>query len=127
MLNQWLGLRTPPPPKQLARRLEAAVRNLPAFAPENFSEPLAMAAVAILEGLGSGDADAAPGSTVSRPLEPAGADHPARATALDLLAADALITYALEAAAEDCESFAARADAMIERLACLSPRESDAT
>jgi len=44
-----------------------------------------------------------------------------RSSALDLLAADALISYALEAAAENCESFAASTDAMIERLAALAP------
>lgn len=125
MLNQWLGSRTPPPPAQLARRLEAAVRNQPAFGSGNLSEPLTMAAVAILEGLGSGDDDTTLGPTAARPVEPTGADHPARATALDLLAADALITYAVEAAAEDCEFFAGRVDAMIERLSCLA-RKSDA-
>lgn len=40
-----------------------------------------------------------------------------RAAALDLLAADALITYAIEAAAEDPASFAAHTDAMISRVA----------
>jgi hypothetical protein len=44
---------------------------------------------------------------------------PARAAALDLLAADALLTYALEAAAEDCATFVATPNAMIERLSAI--------
>jgi hypothetical protein len=48
-------------------------------------------------------------------LEEANAERNGRA-ALDLLAADALITYAVEAAAEDCERFAALTDDMITRL-----------
>jgi hypothetical protein len=42
------------------------------------------------------------------------------AAALELLAADALITYAVEAAAEDCERFSALTDEMIARLSALS-------
>lgn len=40
--------------------------------------------------------------------------------ALDLLAVDALITYAAEAAAEDCEHFAALTDDMIARLSVVA-------
>jgi hypothetical protein len=40
--------------------------------------------------------------------------------ALDLLAADALITYAVEAAADDCERFAALTDEMIARLSAVA-------
>jgi hypothetical protein len=40
-----------------------------------------------------------------------------RSTAIDLLAADALITYAVEAAAEECESFAARSDVIMTTVA----------
>ena len=40
--------------------------------------------------------------------------------ALDLLAADALITYAVEAAAEDCERFATLTDEMIARLSIIA-------
>lgn len=40
--------------------------------------------------------------------------------ALGLLAADALITYAVEAAAEDCERFAALTDDMIARLSVVA-------
>ena len=40
--------------------------------------------------------------------------------ALDLLAADALITYAVEAAAEDCNRFAALTDEMIARLSAVA-------
>jgi hypothetical protein len=40
-----------------------------------------------------------------------------RSTAIDLLAADALITYAVEAAAEECESFAARSGVIMTTVA----------
>ncbi len=44
--------------------------------------------------------------------------NPLRPAALDLLAADALITYAMEVAAENCETLEAGADAAT-RLICL--------
>jgi hypothetical protein len=52
---------------------------------------------------------------------PGGAEMAAgdrRAIALDLLTADALVTYAMEAAAENCASFESDADAAMARL-CL--------
>lgn len=45
------------------------------------------------------------------------ADGPARDRALDLLAADACVTWAFEAAAEDPAGLGARAKATMERLA----------
>lgn len=72
---EWLDARTPPPPPELRARLADALR--PA---ETLPGALADGALACLE------------AALAR-----GGD---RAAALDLLAADALLTYALEAAAE---------------------------
>jgi len=84
---------------------------------------------AVAECLRNGSAESA-GSSVSEVLTAAAirllerttagsAASPARASALDLLAADALLTYALEAAAEDCATFGATPNAMIERLSAI--------
>lgn len=124
MLNQWLTSRTPQAPEHLAKRLDEAVRNRPVSASENPSTSFTAIAVAILDELASGDSVAVPGRAVSHSQESTKPEHPARATALDLLAADALITYAVEAAAEDCEAFAAKVDAMIDRLSRIVPTEA---
>ena len=104
-VNEWLAARRPAPPLKLAARLEEAIADLvssPAIPP---SEALVVAGAAILTRLTGADAP-----ETSR-----------REVAIGLLSADALLTYALEAAAEDCESFAASADAIIARLASLAP------
>ncbi len=77
-------------------RMEAALSEIPS---QSLSDDLIAAATSILRGVAYGD----------RAND--------RAAALDLLAADALITYAIEAAAEDPASFAAQTDAMISRVA----------
>jgi hypothetical protein len=102
MLNEWLDSRTPPPPARLAERLDAALADVAVSDAESISDLLTAAALAILRRLAA-----------DRGAE-------SRAAAIDLLAADALITYALEAAAEDCESFAAQPTAIMARLAGLA-------
>lgn len=102
MLKAWLGSRTPAPPERLAKRIEAAVGDLTSSGSKTIAEPLTSAAVAILAEM-SGSEDATQ----------------ARATALDLLAADALVTYAMEAASEDCASLTATADTTIARIAAV--------
>lgn len=42
--------------------------------------------------------------------------------ALDLLAADALITYAMEAASDDCESIASVADSAVRMICAVEGR-----
>lgn len=81
-LLAWLGHRRPEPPAQLAARLERAIRDAPVEVTE-LALPEALLAVgrALVE-------------------EVAGRPHAGRAYALDLLAADAFITYAFEAQAE---------------------------
>lgn len=87
-LERWLSARTPPPPDALARRLARAVRELP-------------------------ERELADAAHVADALDRIGAlllaDVTARASqapelALDLLAADAFVTYAVEAAAEEGRS-----------------------
>jgi len=73
----WLDARTEPPPPELRQRMAEA---LAAAQAETVPGALAESALACLQ------------ATVEQPQ--------GRASALDLLAADALLTYALEAAAE---------------------------
>ncbi len=73
----WLDARESPPPPELRQRMAEALANVKS---ETVPGALAEGALACLE------------ATVARPEE--------RASALDLLAADALLTYALEAAAD---------------------------
>ncbi len=98
----WLDARRPVPPDGLRLRIDEAVSAAAGTPGASVSESFVRAAKSILVRL----ADS--GGAVER------------ATAIDLLAADALITYALEAAAEDCESFAAQSDAAMASLAEIS-------
>lgn len=94
---EWLSSRKPAPPEELSERIaslvgHARVTDFPAVADLFVSQ-------------------------ASELLENLGAD---RSAATDLLVADALITYAMEAAAEnhdDIEPVAARATAAIARVA----------
>ncbi|MDP9176850.1 MAG: hypothetical protein M3O61_04135 [Gemmatimonadota bacterium] len=103
MLRDWLASRTPSPPPRLAARLAAAVPASASSDSNDTSQSLIAAAAAILH------------ETLDQP----GNERNGTA-ALDLLAADALITYAVEAAAEDCEKLAALTDEMILRLAAVT-------
>ena len=98
MLKEWLASRTPPPQPRLSDRLDTAVRDV-AHSQEQITQSLVEAACAVLR----------------ETLEQTNTGRNGTA-ALDLLAADALITYAVEAAADDCERFAALTDDMIARL-----------
>ena len=103
-LDEWLATRTPPPPPALQRRVREAVgadvaRDL-AEAPELL--------------LGAGE------RLLRSVLE---SECRSRAAALDLLAADALVTYALEAASEgDAARLADRARLAVIRIASLPGR-----
>ena len=102
MLKKWLTSRTPPPPPRLAARLDAAVPDVSANSEDQMPRSLVESASALLR-------DTLAQSSTERN----------GAAALDLLAADALITYAVEAAAEDCEQFAAMTGEMIARLSAV--------
>jgi len=101
--SEWLTSRRPSPPANLAQRLESALSEFlsaPDVAP---SDAFAVAAAGILRRLMR--AESKPSSR--------------REEAIDLLAVDALVTYAIEAAADECESFAERTEAVMARLAVL--------
>ncbi|HYD54520.1 MAG TPA: hypothetical protein VEA99_17940 [Gemmatimonadaceae bacterium] len=99
-LGDWLDGRTPAPPPALRDRLREALRD-------DLHAPAAEAHARCLEA----------GERLLAQLLARGAT--ARTAALDLLAADALVTYAFEAAAEQPESLAERADDAMRRLSTL--------
>jgi hypothetical protein len=97
----WLEARRPPAPPALARRLRAALE----------------------EGHATHDGDVAgrcfeAGERVLASL--LGRDCAMRDAAIDLLAADALVTYAFEAASDEPSSLEARAERAMARLAALA-------
>lgn len=99
-VREWLMRREPAPPAALAARLEAVLGG---SGDENAGEAAAVclrAAERIVTELLRGDCAS-------------------RESALDLLAADALVTYAFEAAAESPATLAATASAAMQRIAAL--------
>ena len=101
---EWIAAREPRPPAALVERMSRALSENPELAGAPIHSQLMTAATAIL----------AQGAFASEPSESAGdvtstrmAD---RRAALDLLAADALITYAMEYASDDCACFDAVAN-----------------
>ena len=104
--NEWLQSRRPRPPATLVERLELAVTPFSSDTTMSRSEIFAGAAAAILSDL----------------IPPAASEMSTRRqVAIDLLAADALVTYAIEAAAEECDAFGQNVDGVIARLASLAP------
>jgi hypothetical protein len=81
-VQAWLAAREPKPPKNLADRIAALVVNA---SPKDLDLPLPQALAAL-------------GRSVVRQIIQQ--ERPGRESALDLLAADAFITYAFEAQAE---------------------------
>ncbi|MEO7367936.1 MAG: hypothetical protein ABIZ36_08265 [Gemmatimonadaceae bacterium] len=92
-LKEWLESRTPAPPPNLAERLTEIV------------------GVEALEG------PAASNVLLERGIATLRAALSDRDGALDLLAADALITYSMEAAADDCATMDATAAEAIQQIA----------
>jgi hypothetical protein len=101
--SEWLASGRPAPPAKLAQRLESALSEFPSAPDVTPSDAFAVAAAGILRSLMTQD------SKLST----------RRDEAIDLLAADALVTYAIEAAADECGSFAERTDAVMARLVAL--------
>ena len=105
-IGEWLSASTQPAPEPLVARIEAALGRHGTEDAARAPERLLDAAVGLLQPL------------LAR--ENAGRD-----AALDLLAADALVTYAFEAASAHPEQLDARTrDAMI-RLAGLAPSDTE--
>lgn len=94
---EWLESRTPPPPELLRSRIERALGDAGHRDVADTERVCLEAAERVLSGLfGDGRGE--------------------RCEAADLLAADALVTYALEFAADTPEGFAERATRTIERF-----------
>lgn len=100
ILAQWLDLRQPVPPPALRARLDAALGSDLRADSADLSETLLAAGERLVRDLLAEDATS-------------------RDSALDLLAADALVTYAFEAASEHPVDLARRAAAAMARIARL--------
>ena len=98
-LERWLQSREPAPPGALVARLQSVLGD-GAQSLSEAPEVCLAAAESLLDGLLRSDALA-------------------RESALDLLAADALVTYAFEAAGDEPERLAARAERAMTRLSAL--------
>jgi hypothetical protein len=105
-IAEWLRSRTPPAPEPLVARVEAALGGYRTADAERAPELLLGAAVGLLQPL------------LAR-------KHAGRDAALDLLAADALVTYAFEAASADPEQLDARTREAMIRLAGLAPSDTE--
>ena len=102
ILARWLDARRPAPPSALRARIDAALGDDLCRADTDAAE-----------------ACLAAGERVVRTLLTENATS--RESALDLLAADALVTYAFEAATERPDSLIPRAAAAMVRIAALAP------
>lgn len=101
-VRDWLANREPSPPRVLRERVEALALSVP----ERHGDPagsLIDAAEAALAGLARRPADD-------------------RATALDLLAVDALVTYALECAADSPDEIPVLSERAMRRLSQVGAR-----
>jgi hypothetical protein len=100
ILAQWLDARRPDPPLALRTRIDAALGGELRHEPADTAETLLAA-----------------GERLARALLAEGAST--RDAALDLLAADALVTYAFEAASEHPAELSSRARSAMARIADL--------
>ena len=106
-LARWLDARLPAPPPALRARIDTALGPDLHRGASDESETLLAAAERIVQGLLDENATS-------------------RGAALDLLAADALVTYAFEAASERPAELSARAMAAMSRIAALGQDEARA-
>ena len=102
-LSAWIRGRSPAPPPQLLSRIErVAEASSPANAPANAP------ADALLDAASAAMADVLRDGCLTR------------GSALALLAVDAVVTYAFEAAADDPERLETRTEAALARIADLA-------
>jgi hypothetical protein len=94
-IGDWLASRVPSPPPLLAQMLSEIVGD-ETCEPANLPDSLITHAVKLLETIGD-DRDAA----------------------IHLLAADAMITYAMEAAANDCSRMSSIAEVALSRISSV--------
>lgn len=100
-LDAWLDGRELVPPPALRRRLDAAVRATPGTASLPIPDAALEAALHLLDGL-------------------LGGSDPSRAAAIELLTADALMTYAFEATADMPERLEALGGFAMQRIAAAA-------
>lgn len=100
-VGEWLARRTPEPPPALRARLASALGPAADRDRTDATDVLLATANTLVRGLLGGDATS-------------------RESALDLLAADALVTYAFEAAAESPRHLVVDATRAMTRLAALA-------
>lgn len=124
-IRAWLAEREPAPPAELAAKLAQCVDAAPEAVLAGGSVAEVMGALgtwlldSVVEGQRTGH-DAAP--DVGRPAintsdaPPAGSRRESSAAALDLLAADAFVTYAFEAASEEAADVAVLATRLLQRV-----------
>ena len=98
-LRDWLAHREPSPPRELRERVEALARAVPERTDD----------------IGGTLLDAAESALVGLSRLPVGE----RTTALDLLAVDALVTYALEWASQTPERLPALSERAMHRLSSV--------
>ncbi len=103
-LQIWLNAREPDAPEALRRRIAEVIAAHPEWEAMRRAEALVAAGEALL-------------------LHVLAAAPKDRAAALDLLAADACVTYAFEAAADESSSFTERANRAMQRIAKLAEQE----
>ena len=101
-LRDWLAHREPSPPRVLRERVEALALVVPENTGDQAESLLAAAEAALAQ------------------LSRRASDD--RATALDLLAVDALVTYALELAAESPDDIPAVSERAMSRLSAVASR-----
>jgi hypothetical protein len=99
-VREWLAQRQPAPPAALLAHVEAVLGDAVGESAGTAADVCLRAAERLVTELLRGDCGA-------------------RESALDLLAADALVTYAFEAAAQTPETLARTATAAMERIASL--------
>ena len=105
-VRDWLAQRQPAPPAALRGRLEAVLGETLNDSADEAADVCLRAAERLVAALLRGDCGA-------------------RESALDLLAADALVTYAFEAAAETPDTLATTASAAMERIASLDAAQRE--
>jgi hypothetical protein len=105
-VGEWLASRTPPPPAALRLRLAEVLGRDAALEAREATEVCLRAAEVLVAELLRGDCHR-------------------RQSALDLLTADALVTYAFEAASESPSDLASRAGEAMRRIALLGAAQRD--
>ena len=105
-VREWLAERQPAPPAALRARIDAVLGEALDASADGAADRLLRAAERVVADLLRGDCAS-------------------RHSALDLLVADALVTYAFEAAAEVPANLAATAGAAMERIAALGAAQRE--